>query len=112
MADGTDLTATRKALHVLGKQEPNLANLAGVAARGGCWTGDRLARSDMGDAICPVCGVPDDVCHMVYECPKFKGLRCRQACCALEAPAGAGQVSRPLLVCMGDNGGHSGGQHP
>ena len=34
LADGTDLTATRKALLTLAKQEPGLANLAGVAARG------------------------------------------------------------------------------
>ena len=85
LSDGTDLHATRKALEAIEKDDPAMGNLAAVAARGGCWTGDRLARSNMGDALCSQCNVEEDICHLVYECPKYQALRCKQQASALAA---------------------------
>ena len=39
----------------------------------------------MGDALCTTCQVEEDICHMLYECPKYRQLRCRQQTCVITA---------------------------
>ena len=66
----------RKAIKQMAAKEPHLAELAGMAVKGGLWADDRLNRCRLSDGRCCFCARVDaGVKHLMYHCPHFAHLR-------------------------------------